>query len=466
MPHYTTYWKDDQVTRNVGTPLTYAASEQFSKVQKGDVVWIVNIQKGTGAFRLIGKIAIDAVLDDTGMRRRYPGESFYDASLFACAPKGKEELGRVIPIDFYATQIRFEGPSPTLELRDGKVYPQQVRSLRTLTAESAELFEDIWREHPGEDAPPSSRLPYAPPAEVRPRVFWWVNQNQTARHEIGGGYMWSPKRNKNGARNAYYENMRECAPGDVVFSFVDSQIKTMGVVTAFCEQSPRPDEFGNTGDQIRPTLPEKYSPLQADGRGNQIYLARLPQPMADALISLIGRGAAQVVQSADAVRAGCSPESPLVEQRNDSAEATIKADANITETEKQALVRSRRGQGVFRERVAALEPRCRITGVANRAYLIASHIKPWACCSNRERLDPHNGLLLAPHIDHLFDNGFISFTDDGALLISPVADHGVLEQMGVPVTRSCDVGTFTEKQKEYLAYHRDEVFKQAATSRT
>jgi len=38
--------------------------------------------------------------------------------------------------------------------------------------------------------------------------FWWVNQNQTAKQEISGGYMWSPKRNKNGARNAFYENMR------------------------------------------------------------------------------------------------------------------------------------------------------------------------------------------------------------------------------------------------------------------
>lgn|GEM_PF-1973104 len=79
--------------------------------------------------------------------------------------------------------------------------------------------------------------------------FWWVNQNQTARHEIGGGYMWSPKRTKRGERNPYYENMRECAPGDVVFSFVDTKISTLGIVTSLCEESPKPDEFGTTGDQ-------------------------------------------------------------------------------------------------------------------------------------------------------------------------------------------------------------------------
>ena len=66
MPHYTTYWKDDQVNASLGELIDYDASEQFSKVEKGDVVWIVNIQSGTGAFRLIGKIQVDAVLDRTG----------------------------------------------------------------------------------------------------------------------------------------------------------------------------------------------------------------------------------------------------------------------------------------------------------------------------------------------------------------------------------------------------------------
>jgi len=47
--------------------------------------------------------------------------------------------------------------------------------------------------------------------------YWWVNQNQTYRHEIAGGYLWSPKRNANGARNPFYEFMRELSPGDLVF---------------------------------------------------------------------------------------------------------------------------------------------------------------------------------------------------------------------------------------------------------
>lgn len=61
---------------------------------------------------------------------------------------------------------------------------------------------------------------------------WWVNQNQAFRREIEGGYLWSPKRNKNGHRNPFYAFMREVAPGDIVFSFCDARIGALGIVRA------------------------------------------------------------------------------------------------------------------------------------------------------------------------------------------------------------------------------------------
>lgn len=63
--------------------------------------------------------------------------------------------------------------------------------------------------------------------------YWWVNQNQTFRQEIEGGYLWSPKRNKNGHRNPFYECMREVAPGDIVLSFCDTRIAALGIVSGF-----------------------------------------------------------------------------------------------------------------------------------------------------------------------------------------------------------------------------------------
>src|SRR5271168_1983725 len=77
--------------------------------------------------------------------------------------------------------------------------------------------------------------------------YWWVNQNQTYRHEIHGGYLWSPKRNANGARNPFYESMREVAPGDLIFSFMDTRIPAIGIAPSYCWASPKHAEFGSAG---------------------------------------------------------------------------------------------------------------------------------------------------------------------------------------------------------------------------
>jgi hypothetical protein len=77
--------------------------------------------------------------------------------------------------------------------------------------------------------------------------YWWVNQNQTFRQEIAGGYLWSPKRNANGGRNPFYESMREVAPGDLIFSFVDTRIGAVGIARSYCWECPKPAEFGSAG---------------------------------------------------------------------------------------------------------------------------------------------------------------------------------------------------------------------------
>jgi hypothetical protein len=104
-----------------------------------------------------------------------------------------------------------------------------------------------------------------------------------------------------------------------------------------------------------------------------------------------------------------------------------------------------------------IEQRCRITGVDKPVHLIASHCKPWRDCSNEERLNGENGLLLTPSIDHLFDRGFIGFEDSGRLILSPVAHRPSLERMGIETTKPVNVGTFTEGQCRFLDFHRNSV---------
>ena len=319
--------------------------------------------------------------------------------------------------------------------------------------------------------------------------YWWVNQNQTYRHEVPGGYLWSPKRKANGAANPFYEFMREVAPGDVVFSFADTRIPAIGIVRSYGYEAPKPLEFGNVGanwdligwrvdvafqellhkvrpadymDRLTPYLPSRYSPLMASGRGMQsVYLTRIPADLATELADLIGTEARVILQGHRII----SPDTPSLDagsiQWEEFLMEQIRDDPSLTQTTRKAIVEARRGQGLFKKRVMAVEHKCRLTGVDRVEHLRASHCKPWRDADNLERLDGENGLLLTPDADHLFDRGFLSFDDNGDVLVSPVVHVPSLVKMGLDPSEHENVGGFTLEQKKYLAFHRDNVFLQA-----
>lgn len=327
--------------------------------------------------------------------------------------------------------------------------------------------------------------------------YWWVNQNQTYHQEIHGGYMWSPKVNKNGKLNPYYEFMREVAPGDMIFSFADSRIKAVGIALSPCYDCPKPPEFGSAGKvwgdtgwrvdvrwrelrsqpapkmhmaEIGPYLPSKYAPLQTSGHGLQgVYLTELGLSLANALIGVIGKEADECRNTANAFVSDVStphlPAKAQVEWEED-LERQIEGNPALPETEKRQIVLARRGQGKFREAVSILETKCRITLVSRPEHLIASHCKPWRDCkSSEERLDGENGLLLTPTIDHLFDKGFISFDNNGELLVSPTAHVDSMKRMGIDPGVRRNVGPFSTGQRAYLDYHRDRIFLKSRVKR-
>jgi hypothetical protein len=150
-------------------------------------------------------------------------------------------------------------------------------------------------------------------------------------------------------------------------------------------------------------------------------------------------------------------EYPEEDEQDDAAEAKIQQRTDIGATDKLELRKSRRGQGVYRSNLQKFEKRCRLTGLKNRSHLRASHIKPWRACTDAEKLDGNNGLLLSPHVDHLFDRGYISFTDAGDILVADALDERVLRIWGIATP--CNIGKFGPEQCRYLAYHRQEVFK-------
>lgn len=326
--------------------------------------------------------------------------------------------------------------------------------------------------------------------------YWWVNQNQTYRQEVSGGYLWSPKRKSNGQRNAFYEFMREVSPGDLVFSYRDTRVVAIGIANSYCYESPKPTEFGTIGanweaigwkvdvtfrelrnrvrpkdvsNQLAPFLGDKYAPLRRNGDGLQsVYLAEISAGFAATLTRLIGPEARSLQDAASAVaieaRQTPAPE-PTLEEWERREEARIAEAPNIPETERRALVLARRGQGVFRSNVRAVERACRVTRVDRPEHLVASHIRPWRHSDNEARLAGENGLMLTPTVDHLFDKGFISFEGEGRLIVSPVADRASLLKMGIDPGDTLNVGSFSQEQRRFLEFHRENVFRVAVVRR-
>jgi putative restriction endonuclease len=338
-----------------------------------------------------------------------------------------------------------------------------------------------------------SRLDIPPrPATTDPVRYWWVNQNETFRQETQGGYLWSPKRSRggpNGHYNHFYENMREVAPGDLIFSFYNTLLAAIGIGQSHCYECPKPVEFGTKGrnweaigwrvdvrftnlvnrirpadhiEVLRPHLPNKYSPLHSSGRGNQVYLSELPLSMVDVIGRLIGPEFPLLTSRAFDVitdeKTRAAVEADEMRAWEEHRVEQIKHDTVLPDTERRSLIMARRGQGIFRERVAKIEKCCRLTRVERSTHLIASHAKPWRDSRHEERLDGENGLLLTPTVDHLFDRGFISFEDNGELLVSPVAHKESLHRMGVETGSVVNVGSFSSGQKHFLNFHRSNVF--------
>lgn len=147
---------------------------------------------------------------------------------------------------------------------------------------------------------------------------------------------------------------------------------------------------------------------------------------------------------------------------NRVAERFTAATAKLPKTtEAERLVVQRLGQDLFREALIDFwQGRCAVTGLDVVPLLRASHIKPWAACaSDAERLDVFNGLLLAPHLDALFDGGWISFSDDGTMLMSGLLREEARSKLGLVTWKGLE--RVSPAHRSYLQHHRSSIFRRA-----
>lgn len=316
------------------------------------------------------------------------------------------------------------------------------------------------------------------------RRYWWVNHNDTGVEEVGGEYLWSPKRehrtNGKGARSQFYDNMALSKPGDFVLSYYDKRVRHVGRIAEHAFTAPKPLEYGKKGegwsaegwrvpltwepvnppvwpkpiyDELRPLLREKHNPLNRNGDGAQkAYFSEITQGLFERILRETNVRLDRL-ETADVSHLAFNVVKDAID---DELVAEIENDPSLSSTEKQRLVTARRGQGIFRQKVLKLGAVCRITGVSNPWMLIASHIKPWRSCENsNERLDGANGIMLTPDLDLLFDHGFISFEDDGRVIVSKRIEDELLDRLKLADLKGMDTGPFTQEQVVYLTWHRE-----------
>jgi hypothetical protein len=119
--------------------------------------------------------------------------------------------------------------------------------------------------------------------------------------------------------------------------------------------------------------------------------------------------------------------------------------------ETAALPRATEAERLVIQRIVQ-SGRCPLTGITEPALLRASHIVPWAECSDRQRLDVHNGLLLSALWDAAFDMGLVNFADDGTPLANPKL--GEVARTALAIETVPAIPGLRDKHRRNLASHR------------
>ncbi|CAG9186724.1 HNH endonuclease [Cupriavidus pampae] len=294
-------------------------------------------------------------------------------------------------------------------------------------------------------------------------AFYWVNVGKTIKEVLKGSFLWAPKesRTKSGKprRLEHWDNVATVRSGDIIFCCHDQVISHIAQATHNAYSKERPatrsfSEWEKTGNRVDVELHKLETPIHRDDIAagfvslydqqckpsiftrdatiTQIYMSMLPKEAGVYLLEL----------------------ADLMKQFEADFVDRVVAKRKLSKTTKETIVRARIGQGPFRaDLLRRWNRKCSLTGLSNTDLLIASHIHAWTLSDNDQRIDPDNGLLLAPHIDRLFDRGLISFDDDGQLLISPTLKQGDCELLALD--KYTKLRHITAENRRYMALHRD-----------
>jgi hypothetical protein len=471
---FTQYWKNATWESHGNTDLVFTASNEFRKlgIKSGDKIFIVTNIRGT--LHLGGQLTVLKLVDAQEARKLY-GKDVWKAADYAVGTSPTLfNINRPIPPTI-TRALRFGDDKPLVFTRQGRLDQQTIRGVRRLKPASAKLLDSLLHASSvtksqvsqGSKALRSDREDPAAAAELFDAMFASFSARDRRRWEsfLANCVNYVGENFPNHWALALHGKYIRLNVGMVLCVQFHSEYGA----TILIDKKRTPSGIGKLAGKYRysPGCASALVPFADAGK----TITRIIKPSRLAIdicaASHGGNGAFRGAHSPGVLRylesrlsitlpdPNYTKNSQHDSRREEKELAKDLALANrpdLAATDKEALRKYRCAQGIFRDRVAALEPRCRISGVAVRSLLTASHIKPWKNSTNRERQDGNNGLFLAPHVDRLFDRGMISFSDNGDILVSLKCEKSVLEAWGISTT--ANVGPFREEQKKYLAYHR------------
>lgn len=143
---------------------------------------------------------------------------------------------------------------------------------------------------------------------------------------------------------------------------------------------------------------------------------------------------------------------------------SLETENEVEETgiEIEKKPKHRKGSDKYRRDVINYMPQCPFTKITDERLLIASHIKPYSICIKNNEIDQAldylNGLALSPTYDKLFDQGYITFTDNGELICGTQLSSYTWEKLNINPNAKNVMRIYPEKRENYLEYHRQNVF--------
>ena len=158
-----------------------------------------------------------------------------------------------------------------------------------------------------------------------------------------------------------------------------------------------------------------------------------------------------------AIAGQIAPAEPML-LAEEPADYAVISNAGLNSIDRAITTKSRGiAQRLFRGNLLRLwQGACAVTSVQEPRVLRSSHIKPWAMSDVQEKVDHFNGLLLIPNLDALFNEGLISFRDDGRILVS--SDWRTNDQRRMHITPDLHLRAVHAKSCSYLEFHRDIIF--------